>query len=55
MDAATDRVRRFYERAPFPGYPPRDSLAALRARAERNPFARLLDLKTVQIFAFFQL
>jgi SAM-dependent methyltransferase len=43
MDAATDRVRRFYERAPFPGYPPRDSLAALRARAERNPFARLLD------------
>src|SRR5262245_49978038 len=43
MDARTDRVRRFYERAPFPGYPPRDSLAALRARAERSVFAQLLD------------
>jgi SAM-dependent methyltransferase len=43
MDAVTERVRRFYERAPFPGYPPRDSLAALRARAERSDFARLLD------------
>lgn len=41
--ARTEIVRRFYERAPFPGYPPRDSLAALRARAERNAFARLLD------------
>ena len=39
----TDRVRRFYEDAPFPGYPPRDSLAWLRARAERSEFARLLD------------
>ena len=29
--------------APFPGYPPRDSLAWLRARAERSRFARLLD------------
>jgi SAM-dependent methyltransferase len=36
-------VRQFYERAPFPGYPPRDSLQALRARAERSAFARLLD------------
>jgi SAM-dependent methyltransferase len=36
-------VRRFYERAPFPGYPPSDSLAWLRARAERSEFARLLD------------
>ena len=36
-------VRAFYEVAPFPGYPPRDSLAWLRARAERSAFARLLD------------
>ena len=43
MDVRTEAVRRFYERAPFPGYPPRDSLHALRARAERNAFARLLD------------
>lgn len=43
-DTRTDLVRRFYEEAPFPGYPPRDSLAWLRARAERSEFARLLDL-----------
>ena len=42
-DARTEAVRRFYEHAPFPGYPPRDSLQALRARAERSAFARLLD------------
>ena len=42
-DARTDIVRAFYERSPFPGYPPRDNLHALRARAERSPFARLLD------------
>src|SRR5438034_10250960 len=42
-DTRTDAVRRFYEYAPFPGYPPRDSLHALRARAERSAFARLLD------------
>ena len=42
-DARTDTVRQFYERAPFPGYPPSDSLASLRARAERSEFARLLD------------
>lgn len=42
-DNRTETVRRFYERAPFPGYPPRDSLTALRARAERSEFARLLD------------
>src|SRR5213592_4429049 len=42
-DGRTDAVRRFYERAPFPGYPPRDSLQALRARAGRSTFARLLD------------
>ena len=43
MDARTDVVRRFYEEAPFPGYPPRDSLSALRLRAERSAFAALLD------------
>jgi SAM-dependent methyltransferase len=42
-DARTETVRRFYEYAPFPGYPPRDSLESLRARAERSAFARLLD------------
>ncbi len=42
-DARTDTVREFYERTPFPGYPPRDSVHALRARAERSAFARLLD------------
>ena len=43
VDDRTDTVRRFYEDAPFPGYRDRDSLAALRARAERSEFARLLD------------
>jgi len=43
MDARTEAVRRFYDASPFPGYPPRDSLQALRARADRNPFVRLLD------------
>src|SRR5215470_1395141 len=42
-DARVDAVRRFYEESPFPGYPPRDSLAALRARAARSAFARRLD------------
>src|SRR5215813_3610695 len=42
-DERTDEVRRFYDRAPFPGYPPRDSLQALHARAERSAFARLLN------------
>ena len=42
-DERTETVRRFYERAPFPGYPPRDSLHALRLRAEQNAFAQLLD------------
>jgi SAM-dependent methyltransferase len=36
-------VRRFYEGSPFPGYPERDTLQGLRARAERSEFARLLD------------
>jgi SAM-dependent methyltransferase len=42
-DVRTETVRRFYESAPFPGYPPRDSLHALRLRAERSAFARRLD------------
>ena len=42
-DSATDTVRGFYTVAPFPGYPPRDSLGSLRARAGRSEFARLLD------------
>lgn len=43
LDARTDVVRRFYDAAPFPGYPPRDDFASFRARAERSEFARLLD------------
>jgi SAM-dependent methyltransferase len=42
-DARVEAVRRFYQRTPFPGYPPRDSLFWLRARAERSAFARQLD------------
>lgn len=43
-DARTDAVRAFYTRTPFPGYPPRDSLKALRARAAaRSVFVRLVD------------
>ena len=42
-DQRTRAVRDFYARAPFPGYPPRDSLAALRARAMRSEFVRLLE------------
>jgi SAM-dependent methyltransferase len=42
-DARTEAVREFYEHAPFPGYPPRDSYPWLRARAERSELARLLD------------
>lgn len=42
-DARTETVRRFYERTPFPAYPSRDTLPALRARAERSRFAQLLD------------
>jgi SAM-dependent methyltransferase len=39
----TDAVRAFYDRAPFPGYPPGDNPSAFRARAERSRFAQLLD------------
>src|SRR4249919_2913372 len=42
-EGPTETVRRFYERAPFPGYPPRDDLQMLHARAERHPFVRLID------------
>ena len=42
-DRRTDAVREFYAQAPFPGYRPNDSLQALRLRAERSEFARLLD------------
>jgi SAM-dependent methyltransferase len=42
-DARSEEVREFYSAAPFPGYPPRDSWSALRARAERSEFACLLD------------
>src|SRR5258708_24264901 len=43
-DPVTETVRRFYDRAPFPGYPAPDSLQSLRARADRSAFARLLDV-----------
>jgi SAM-dependent methyltransferase len=39
----TADVRRFYEAAPFPGYPPGDSLDSLRARAGRSAFLQRLD------------
>lgn len=42
-DARTGAVRDFYAAAPFPGYPERDSVPGLRARASRSEFARLLD------------
>jgi SAM-dependent methyltransferase len=42
-DTRTDVVRQFYDHAPFPGYRIGDSLEALRTRAERSEFARLLD------------
>ena len=40
---STERVRQFYDHAPFPGYRPQDSLETLRARGDRSEFARLLD------------
>lgn len=43
LDRTSDEVREFYAAAPFPGYPPHLSLSALRARAARSDFARLLD------------
>jgi SAM-dependent methyltransferase len=43
LDPRCAAVRDFYSAAPFPGYPPRCDYAALRARAGRSAFARLLD------------
>jgi 2-polyprenyl-3-methyl-5-hydroxy-6-metoxy-1,4-benzoquinol methylase len=43
LDPRAEAVRAFYSVAPFPGYPPRQGFAALRARARRSDFARLLD------------
>ncbi|MDB5691928.1 MAG: ubiquinone/menaquinone biosynthesis methylase [Alphaproteobacteria bacterium] len=43
VEGRTETVRQFYDAAPFPGYPPNDSLTWLRTRAERSAFARLLD------------
>src|SRR5262249_17394412 len=42
-DACSEKVARFYEHAPFPGYRPRESLESLRARAGRSEFAQMLD------------
>ena len=42
-DQHTEVVREFYSAAPFPGYPPRETLVSLRERGRRNEFARLLD------------
>src|SRR5262249_57858803 len=42
-NSRTDAVRAFYEAAPFPGYPDRDSLSTFRARAGRSRFADRLD------------
>jgi ubiquinone/menaquinone biosynthesis C-methylase UbiE len=42
-ESRTEVVRRFYNETPFPGYPPRDTITALRARAERSAFALRLD------------
>ena len=42
-DPRVEAVRRFYETAPFPGYPPNVGFDWLRARAENSPFLRLLD------------
>jgi SAM-dependent methyltransferase len=42
-DDATDGVRAFYTVAPFPGYPPNETLSGLRRKAERSELARLLD------------
>ena len=42
-EARTETVRAFYSDAPFPNYPPNDTLSGLRGRAARNEFARLLE------------
>lgn len=42
-EARTETVRAFYTDAPFPNYPPNDTLSGLRGRAARSEFARLLE------------
>jgi SAM-dependent methyltransferase len=42
-EARTEEVRDFYTEAPFPSYPPNDTLSGLRGRAARSELARLLD------------
>ena len=42
-DPRTEAVRSFYDAAPFPGYPPQESLASLRSKAGQHAFTRLLD------------
>ena len=42
-DEPGEVIRGFYSAAPFPGYPPQDSSSALRLRAARSEFARLLN------------
>jgi SAM-dependent methyltransferase len=42
-DARTETVRAFYSDAPFPNYPPRDTLEWLRNRAAQAELPRLLD------------
>ena len=42
-DSRTEVVREFYSAAPFPAYPPRETLVSLRERGRRSEFTRLLD------------
>ena len=43
-------MRRFYERAPFPGYAPRDSLQVLHARAvELGDHAVVLAMRAEEV------
>ena len=42
-DARTEKVREFYSEAPFPGYPPGETIANIRSRLLSNEFVRLLD------------
>jgi SAM-dependent methyltransferase len=42
-ESRTETVREFYTRAPFPNYPPNDTLSWLRGRAAKSEFARLLE------------
>ena len=44
----TEAVRRFYDRAPFPGYPARDTLQALHSRADGGLGMRRLVAQTAE-------